>query len=88
MTSVIIGFIIQYQFVTTLHAGRVMGRVNNTPQPAPFFSENPSATWSKCVYHHSSTCRVPTFSLLESWKNSRMRSAPDPYAAHQPRRMP
>lgn len=39
MTSVIIGcFIIQYQFVTTLRAGRVMGRVNNTPLPAPFFS--------------------------------------------------
>jgi hypothetical protein len=28
MTSVIIGFIIQYQFVTTLRVGRVMGRVN------------------------------------------------------------
>jgi hypothetical protein len=44
MTSVIIGFIIQYHYLTTLRAGRVMGRVNNTPQPALFFCENPSVT--------------------------------------------
>lgn len=30
ITSVMIGFIMQYQYVTTLRVGRVMGRVNNT----------------------------------------------------------
>jgi hypothetical protein len=43
--------------------------VNNTPQPAPFFSENPSVIWSKCVYHHSSTCRVQSPRELEILAN-------------------
>lgn len=73
-----IGFIMQYQYVTTLRAGRVMGRVNSTPSLLRAFRENPSDIWPKC--HHSSTCRVTT----ENWKNSRMRSAPDPY---EPRRV-
>lgn len=68
MTSVAVGFIMQYQFVTSLRAERVRGRVIIHPSLLRSFRENPSVTLVPVCIHHSPTCRVPTFSLPEAGK--------------------